>query len=43
MLTTLTNDLLDLTAAQVGHRGARLAIQLEACCCCSCCTCIFVC
>jgi hypothetical protein len=43
MFTTLTSELLDLCAAEVGPRRARLAFTLEACCCSSCCTCLFFC
>jgi hypothetical protein len=43
MFTALTGELLDLTAAEVGTRRARLALNLDACCCSSCCTCLFFC
>ena len=43
MFATLTGELLDLSAAEVGPRRARLALTLEACCCCSSCTCLFLC
>ena len=40
MFRQLTNDLLDLTASEVGHRGARAALTLSACCCSCCCDCL---
>jgi hypothetical protein len=43
MFTNLTGELLDLSAAEVGTRRVRLAMNLEACCCCSCCTCGITC
>jgi hypothetical protein len=43
MLKSLTAELLDLTAAEVGPRRSRLAITLQACCSSSCCTCMFLC
>jgi hypothetical protein len=43
MFTTLTSELLDLTAGELGVRPARLALNLDACCCCTCCTCLFGC
>lgn len=43
MFTRLTDDLLDLVAAEHGCGGARLAVNLSACCSCSCCTCLAFC
>ena len=43
MFKSLTAELLDLTAAEVGTRRARLAVTLQACCCSSCCECLFLC
>ena len=40
---TVTAQLLDLVSSEVGVGGARLAINLEACCCSSCCTCLILC
>ncbi len=42
MLRQLTEELLDLTAAEVGYRHARAAMTLSACCCSCCCNC-FIC
>ena len=42
MFRNLTNDLLDLTATEVGFRHARAAVNIEVCCCSCCCDC-FVC
>jgi hypothetical protein len=38
-LARLTEELLDLVAIEVGPSGARLAYELEACCCSSCTCC----
>ena len=43
MFTKLTGELLDLSAAEIGPRRARLALTLETCCSCSCCTCLVGC
>jgi hypothetical protein len=43
MFKQLTDDLLDLTAKEVGHRRAGAALTLSACCCSCCCDCIFLC
>ena len=40
MLTELTDDLLDLTARDIGRHGPRLALHLTLCCCSTCCHCV---
>lgn len=42
MLTELTDDLLDLTARDVGRSGPRLAFTLSLCSC-TCCHCVAFC
>lgn len=42
MFRTLTRDLLDLTANDVGYSQAAPALTLQACCCSCCCDC-FIC
>ena len=39
MFHSLTDELLDLQASEVGVRHARLALQLTLCCSCCCCIC----
>ncbi len=43
MLDELTDDLLDLTAHEVGHALPRLAMTLTICSCTTCCACIAYC
>jgi hypothetical protein len=41
-LERLTSELLDLVATEVGPRGVRLAMNLDACCCSTTCCCVGV-
>jgi hypothetical protein len=41
-LEHLTSELLDLVATEVGPRGVRLAVNLDACCCSTTCCCVGV-
>jgi hypothetical protein len=43
MNDSFTIELLDLVSSEVGVRRARLAFNLDLCCCCSCCTCVIAC
>jgi hypothetical protein len=43
MPKTLSAQLVDLVASEVGTGGARLALTLSACCCSSCCQCLLDC